>query len=62
MLKEFKRDGARKELEHLNEQLAEKKHLLQDIRQREEQAQEVIVKAQELGITKEEVNIDNCGD
>lgn len=55
MLKEFKRDSARKELEQLQQLMAEKKQTLQDLKAKEEQSQEVLRTARDLGVTKEEV-------
>jgi hypothetical protein len=55
MLKEFKRDAMKKELEQLSELLADKKQSLQNLFAREEQSVELFKKAEELGITKEEV-------
>jgi uncharacterized protein YoxC len=62
MLKEFKRDAVRKELDQLSEQLAQKKQLLPEIQEKEERAQQLVKKSEELGVTVEEVQfIDHFG-
>lgn len=62
MLKEFKRDAVRKELDQLSEQLAQKKQLLPEIQEKEERAQQLVKKSEELGVTVEEVQfINNFG-
>ena len=55
MLKEFKRDSARKELDQLQQQITEKKQMINELKTKEEQSHEVLRQARDLGVTKEEV-------